>query len=363
MSSPTNNTDNFDDLSDREALMALLKFAKSTQSKLDSGLAQQATRMNTAEEDLADLQVRMLAAEIRDNIREQRDRNYAVRFFNFKSRYTDQRELCFELYTEFIKPAFKVAQQHIPHIVDTIPRFLDVWDAGHEVPVRGQDNGDPLPCIFKFATRGYLSIFLDYGVPEIEKFNKKRKTDVYIKKDLTAINKSCMSSLHDKVDSFWITGTNVKYTTYDEPEKTVVVTNPLGADFVQMHSHTAQTSKTIHRQRVQSRASQNGGGRGGGRGRGGRGGRSRGRGGRGARARGSSSRGGRGGRGGSGASGGSGETGHHAGPSGSDNQLYVPEPSGSRTPVAAGSGDGRGSDNLAEIVAGIRQTRSSQNVN
>ena len=211
-----------DQMSDR----ALLEQIVLDQRRFLQRLEAQERTLGQVNTGLFAIQDRVHLAELRDNVTEQRDRNYACRFINFwipediKGQDKDQRAACFWLYKKFIRPAFEEAQKVHGDMVSRIPAFLDIWDAGHQVPVKNHPDNEPFPFIFKFSTRGYLDMFLEFATSVVKLYNDANGEVISIRKDLTAVNRTCMSRLHtftvnggeSQVQDYWITGTTIKFT-------------------------------------------------------------------------------------------------------------------------------------------------------
>ena len=66
--------------------------------------------------DVSDLDLRILACEIKQNLIEQRDRSYSVRFTNYviPPELENAREACFDIYKRFVKPALTRAHTDKP---------------------------------------------------------------------------------------------------------------------------------------------------------------------------------------------------------------------------------------------------------
>ena len=359
-----------DQMSDR----ALLEQIVLDQRKFLQRLEAQERTLGQVNTGLFAIQDRVHLAELRDNVTEQRDRNYACRFVNFwipediQGQDKDQRAACFWLYQKFIKPAFIEAQKVHGDMVSRIPAFLDIWDAGHQVPVKNHPDNEPFPFIFKFSTRGYLDMFLEFATSVVRLYNEANGEVISIRKDLTAVNRTCMSRLHSftgdgeeaQVQDYWITGTTIKFTYKEKdgvrskaPPKVYQVNNPFAltpremakfppkkfviTDLTELASGEFQPDKRNKAPPAHHQHQDGGSGRGAGgtRGntRGGRGGRGRGGGGGGREngnnsgsannnyggARGKGDRGGAGGRGGAGR-GGNNRSGTSSGASGNENR-------------------------------------------
>ena len=210
---------NSKNMTDRELLESMhsqLSILNTRFDNLDKRVGQTVTGLYAVQD-------RVHLAELRDNVVEQRDRNYACRFINFwipedlLNGPKAQRAACFWLYKKFIVPAFEEAQKVHGDMVKRVPDFLDIWDAGHEVPVKNHPDNEALPFIFKFTSRGYLDMFLEFATSLVVKHNDESGDSITIRKDLTAVNRTCMSRLHTftvdgNVQDYWITGTTIKFT-------------------------------------------------------------------------------------------------------------------------------------------------------
>ena len=186
--------------------------------------------------DISDLDLRILACEIKQNLTEQRDRAYSVRFTNhvIPPEIGTAREACLDIYKKYVKPAMARAHADQPGLMETVPSFLELWDAGHEVPVRRRQDDKPFPFLFKFRSRAYVELFMEYADESL--LDKEPVEDtVTVKGDLTAIHRDCMTALKqdESVEKFWMTGQAIKYTQYNS-ERVHVVTNPLGTNRQEM---------------------------------------------------------------------------------------------------------------------------------
>ena len=209
--------------------------------------------------DISDLDLRILACEIKQNLIEQRDRSYSVRFTNYviPPEIDNAREACFDVYKRFVRPALARAHADNPEMVSYIPSFLEVCDAGHEVPVRRRTDDKPFPFLFKFRSRMLVELFMDFADEAILDKNPSEDA-VTVKGDLTAIHRDCMTSLKQDqtVEKFWMAGQSIKYTQHNS-ERVHVVTNPLGNTLQEMTARPNPRNKRVRCNRGQRKHENN----------------------------------------------------------------------------------------------------------
>ena len=203
-----------------------------------------ATAIKAIQDNMNGIEKALVNIKIAANQQEQRWRNFTVRFRNFKipSGSKDQFVVAETLYTTFIKKAFERAKS--VDQISKVPHFYEICDVSHFLPTRKKET--PPLFSFTFSTRNYLEIFLSRKKDIIDNHNAQHKSQVKITRDYTMTFKRCMSTLHDltsldvadhpttAVESFWLSGTSVRFTLKALPTIKRVIFNPFAATLDEM---------------------------------------------------------------------------------------------------------------------------------
>lgn len=196
---------------------------------------------SSKQSEIDDLKSEMLFLFIKNNMYEQRLRNYSTRFYNLDTRGLNNMEILFQVYEQFIYPTYEMAKAD--GLLGQIPPFLATLDVGHPLPTRGE--GLKPPITFRFISRVLKDIFVKYSKTALSYFNKSnglRGTNkVTCGRDLTEHNRSTLSRLYDHPDVYrgWLQGHFIKFKKYkkdsSEPDdKIYTVKNPFGISLQQM---------------------------------------------------------------------------------------------------------------------------------
>ena len=175
-----------------------------------------------------------LHLHIQDNIREQRDRNYTTKFYGYRTRPNVKNiEILQSIYVDFVHPC--LLRAHREGELEEVPSFLQTVDIGHPIPTRRKSKR-ALPISYKFVSRQVKESFLKHIDSVVQEFNASRGAHISYGRDLTSVNKACISRLKSDpaVNEVWMVGTCIKYNLKTQPSKTYRVENPLATDRVAM---------------------------------------------------------------------------------------------------------------------------------
>ena len=302
--------------------------------------------IQSLQSELKTVECKATAALIDINEIQQRNRLYNTRFFNVKlDDLQSNTQKGHRIYELFIKPVLeKLAKKKT---IPSVPDFFAVHNVSHPLPARSENEIPPYH--FRFHSKDLNELFAKNCDEHIQEYNDTNTTSVFIRRDLTAANRACMSLLHKftekkEIAGYWIAGTEIRFCYEDEI--THKVWNPFGKNIKEMEL-VVKPDLSAPRSKLPSLPTKRGGrvgGRGGGRGRGGRGGTSKG--GRG--------RGGTGGDGGSGVAGQSGNDISSSQPSASSSNPQTGPPSrASSVESLTRSSKTRAATNTANAIAAI----------
>ena len=197
--------------------------------------------VESKQSDIHDLKSDLLYLFIKNNMYEQRLRNYSTRFYNLKTAGMANMDILFSVYQQFILPAYELARAD--RCMDQIPPFLATLDVGHPLPTRGE--GLCPPITFRFTTRTLKDIFVKYAKTSLGYYNKSNglrgNNKVTCGRDLTEPNRSTLSRLYDHPEVFrgWLAGHTIKYKKFKKgtqipDDRIYTVKNPFGVSLQQM---------------------------------------------------------------------------------------------------------------------------------
>ena len=197
--------------------------------------------VESKQSDIHDLKSDLLYLFIKNNMYEQRLRNYSTRFYNLKTAGMANMDILFSVYQQFILPAYELARAD--RCMDQIPPFLATLDVGHPLPTRGE--GLCPPITFRFTTRTLKDIFVKYAKTSLGYYNKSNglrgNNKVTCGRDLTEHNRSTLSRLYDHPEVFrgWLAGHTIKYKKFKKgteipDDRIYTVKNPFGVSLQQM---------------------------------------------------------------------------------------------------------------------------------
>lgn len=245
------------------ALEERIKVLEASNTKLQSELAMVKERSNAAQEkrfeDL-DHKIEMVA-----NIREQRERNPTVRWFNCKVTDSAKKSsiiLTNELYDTFLSKIFERAKED--GLVQDVPKPTEILEYAHILPSKKRDHkptrylppGAPQPTqqdstpfedtlITKFTSRNYKYIVHKYKKEILAEINKdkdkNKKIEIY--DDLTKVNLDCLRFLKSDANSqivekaFVLSG-KIKYVLKSNTQKLLTVVNPFARDIRQLNKRS-----------------------------------------------------------------------------------------------------------------------------
>ena len=197
--------------------------------------------VESKQSEIHDLKSELLYLFIKNNMYEQRLRNYSTRFYNLKTGGMANMDILFFVYQQFILPAYEMARAD--RCMEQIPPFLATLDVGHPLPTRGE--GLCPPITFRFTTRTLKDIFVKYSKTSLGYFNKSNglrgNSKVTCGRDLTEHNRSTLARLYDHPEVFrgWLAGHTIKYKKFKTgtelpDDKIYTVKNPFGVSLQQM---------------------------------------------------------------------------------------------------------------------------------
>ena len=167
----------------------------------------------------------ILLAQIDINDQEQRKRNYSIKISGFKVESDDVGR---EVFQKLVLPTIERTYA-LKNPKPELPTYHQTCDIAHVLP----SKPDSIPTIqFKFVTRGVREDFFKQKKAFLQNFNSVNGTNIEAKKDYTAINKECMSNLfsNESVESFWMSGTTIRFTYKSNTSKVLEVKNPFVDD-------------------------------------------------------------------------------------------------------------------------------------
>ena len=192
---------------------------------IESDVDKHSNAIDTHRSKLTVVSNEILQCQVDINDQEQRQRNNSVKITGFK---VQSGSVGRAVFAKLILPVVDIAYKREDPDRE-LPTYHQTCHIAHVLP----SKPDRIPTIqFRFLSRDIRETFLNNKKAFLIDFNKKHSSNVEVKKDYTAINKSCMSALYDhpSVDHFWMSGSTIKFVTKDDLNTTKEVKNPLEDD-------------------------------------------------------------------------------------------------------------------------------------
>ena len=192
---------------------------------IESTIDKHSNALDTHRSTLAVVNSEILESQIEINKQEQRQRNYSIKISGF---WVESGSVGNTVYQKLILPTLKRAYD-LKNPKEELPSYIQTCDIAHVLPTKP----GRIPTIqFKFVTRKIREDFLKHKKAFLLEYNNTNSTSVEIKNDYTALNKACMSKLfeNESVESFWMSGTTIKFTYKNDTSKIMEVKNPLEDD-------------------------------------------------------------------------------------------------------------------------------------
>ena len=261
----------------------LLKVVSAMETKLD-GIAENClklggqvqlltgdlqTKVDQHSDTLDELKSQIDYLSCRDNIVEQRDRDKAVRIFNYEvPKNTTATELSNKLYDDIFKDMFVQAakdgllpSRQVVHLderdengepiirtksVVDLPLPSETVEYTHTLPGARPANLPPgvqqrraarIPVVIvKLKSRIIKEIFHKYKKDSLDKFNSAKNLSyakkVFIVDDLTKVNLNCLNDLKasPRIEEAFVLGGKIRFCYKSNPEKKLTVQNPFASE-------------------------------------------------------------------------------------------------------------------------------------
>lgn len=184
---------------------------------------------------IAVLESSSLFNTILQNDREQRLRKKTFRLHGKKFNGTNSRQCIQEMYDFLIYPCYSRAMAD--GVLSAIPDVGCVGEYSH--PLKQRKADEPASVIFKFQSRTYFEIFMNYARVYIDELNNQLGTGakkMRVGLDLTHLNRRAMSSLmeNNAVDKVRLGAHTVQFKLKSDPQKWLSVFNPLASTICEM---------------------------------------------------------------------------------------------------------------------------------
>jgi hypothetical protein len=227
------------------------------------------TKVDEHSDTLDELKPQIDYLSCRDNIVEQRDRDKAVRIFNYDvPKNITATELSNKLYDDLFKDMFVQAakdgllpSRQVVHLderdengepiirtknVVDLPLPSETVEYTHTLPGARPANLPPgaqqrraarIPVVIvKLKSRIIKEIFHKYKKDSLDKFNSAKNLNyakkVFIVDDLTKVNLNCLNDLKasPKIEEAFVLGGKIRFSYKSNPEKKLTVQNPFASE-------------------------------------------------------------------------------------------------------------------------------------